>query len=82
MLDKSGDDVVGLITVQVISSIQSSLSISAVTVLRPIIVSFGFVIVIVIACRFCAKPLEFAVRSWLRKGFAKESVKWCQLQQS
>lgn len=47
------DDVVGLIMVQVISNLGTSArSLNSITVVRPIVVSIGLVIVLLLACRF------------------------------
>ena len=52
------DDLVGLVMVQVISSLgQARSSFSAVTVVRPIFVSIGFTIVIPLLCIFVVKPI-------------------------
>lgn len=52
------DDVVGLVMVQVISNIgENSGSFSAVTVVRPLAVSFGLAIAVPLACRLVAQPL-------------------------
>lgn len=56
------DDVVGLVMVQVISNIgENSDSFRAVTVVRPLAVSFGLAIAVPLACRLVAQPLT----SWL-----------------
>lgn len=52
------DDVVGLVMVQVISNIgETAGSFSAVTVVRPLAVSFGLAIAVPLACRAVAQPL-------------------------
>lgn len=52
------DDVVGLVMVQVISNIgETAGSFSAVTVVRPLAVSFGLAIAVPLACRLVAQPL-------------------------
>ncbi|KAL2808340.1 Sodium/hydrogen exchanger family-domain-containing protein [Aspergillus granulosus] len=52
------DDVVGLVMVQIISNLGGSGdSFSAVTVIRPLFVSLGFGIGVVLACRFLARPV-------------------------
>lgn len=52
------DDVVGLIMVQVISNLGGSRSsISPTTVVRPILVSLAFTVVLPLACRYFVKPL-------------------------
>lgn len=60
------DDVVGLVMVQIISNLggssPSSSSFSAVTVIRPLLVSIGFAIFVFLLCAFCLGPL-------LRKAF-------------
>ncbi|KAI9739313.1 MAG: hypothetical protein M1834_007526 [Cirrosporium novae-zelandiae] len=53
------DDVVGLIMVQVISNLgQSASALKAVTIIKPIMVSFALVIVLVLVCRFILMPLH------------------------
>ncbi|KAL2852105.1 Sodium/hydrogen exchanger [Aspergillus pseudoustus] len=52
------DDVVGLVMVQIISNLGGSGdSFSAVTVVRPLFVSLGFGVGVVLACRFVARPI-------------------------
>ncbi|OKL58483.1 hypothetical protein UA08_06036 [Talaromyces atroroseus] len=53
------DDVVGLVMVQVISNLggNDDASISAVTIIRPVIVSIGFAAGIFLLCSFCLKPV-------------------------
>ncbi|OBT80928.1 hypothetical protein VF21_00135 [Pseudogymnoascus sp. 05NY08] len=59
------DDVVGLVMVQVISNIgETANSFSAVTVVRPLAVSFGLAIVVPLACRLVAQPLT----TWLNSA--------------
>ncbi|OAF58753.1 hypothetical protein VC83_06107 [Pseudogymnoascus destructans] len=63
------DDVVGLVMVQVISNIgETSESFSAVTVVRPLAVSFGLAIAVLLSCRLVAQPLT----TWLN-GVRKSS---------
>jgi Kef-type K+ transport system membrane component KefB len=51
------DDVVGLVMVQIISNLGASgASISAVTVVRPLLISVGFAVCTPLACLFVAKP--------------------------
>lgn len=57
------DDVVGLIMVQVISNLGSG-SFDAVTVVRPIMVSLAFAIVIPIVCRFIVAPATVRLNSY------------------
>jgi hypothetical protein len=52
------DDVIGLVMVQVISNLgHTANSFGAVTVIRPLAVSFGLAIAVLIACRLVAQPL-------------------------
>ncbi|KAF4227819.1 hypothetical protein CNMCM6805_002574 [Aspergillus fumigatiaffinis] len=52
------DDVVGLVMVQIIPNLDgSSDSFSAVTVIRPLFVSIGFGVGVVLVCRFVARPI-------------------------
>ena len=51
------DDVVGLIMVQVISTLGSSPAFNAVTVIRPVFVSLAFGILLPAACRFMVLPI-------------------------
>ncbi|KAL3459485.1 Sodium/hydrogen exchanger [Aspergillus heterothallicus] len=52
------DDVVGLVMVQIISNLGAGGdSFSAVTVIRPLFVSLGFGVGVVLACRFVARPI-------------------------
>ncbi|KAL3427918.1 sodium/hydrogen exchanger family protein [Phlyctema vagabunda] len=55
------DDVIGLIMVQVVSNLgtATSSSFSPVTVVRPIAVSIGFVILVPLVCIFLVKPITF-----------------------
>ncbi|KAJ4013964.1 hypothetical protein NW752_005676 [Fusarium irregulare] len=57
------DDVVGLIMVQVISNLGGG-SFDAVTVVRPIMVSLAFAIVIPIMCRFVVAPATVRLNSY------------------
>lgn len=50
------DDVIGLVMVQIISNLGGS-SISPTTVVRPILVSIAFAVVLPLACRYFVKPL-------------------------
>ncbi|KAI9849432.1 MAG: hypothetical protein M1837_004052 [Sclerophora amabilis] len=51
------DDVVGLVLVQVISNLGTSgSSFDAVTVVRPIVISIGLVIVLLLFCHFAVRP--------------------------
>jgi len=56
------DDIVGLIMVHVIPNVGSSASsFSSVTVIRPVAVSIGFVVVLLLACRLVIKPLTLCL---------------------
>jgi len=58
------DDVIGLIMVQVISNFGgSAASISAVTVIRPVMVSLAFAVVVPLACRYIIKPTTLWLNS-------------------
>ena len=61
------DDVVGLVMVQVISNIGKDGNVSAITIVRPIAVSVGFVVIVILFCRLVAKRVLF----WrIEKGFS------------
>jgi hypothetical protein len=52
------DDVVGLVMVQIISNLGgSAASFSAVTVIRPVFVSIGFAVGLLLLCAFCLQPV-------------------------
>ncbi|KEF53526.1 uncharacterized protein A1O9_10501 [Exophiala aquamarina CBS 119918] len=52
------DDVVGLIMVQVISNLGSGPnSFKAISVVRPVFVSFGFAVVLILICKYACKPI-------------------------
>ncbi|KAL5042944.1 hypothetical protein BDW71DRAFT_131793 [Aspergillus fruticulosus] len=56
------DDIVGLVMVQIISNLGGSGdSFSAVTVVRPLFVSLGFGLGVVLACRFVLQPILLRV---------------------
>jgi hypothetical protein len=57
------DDVVGLIMVQVISNLGGD-SFDAITVVRPVMVSLAFAIVIPILCRFIVVPVTVRLNSY------------------
>lgn len=64
------DDIVGLILVQVVSNLgDMGASFSSIIVIRPIAVSIGLVVGLIIICRFIVKPLTL----WLA-GRMKEST--------
>jgi Kef-type K+ transport system membrane component KefB len=56
------DDVVGLVMVQVISNLGDG-ALTPITVVRPIAVSIGFGIVILLGCRFIVKPVSLWINS-------------------
>lgn len=59
------DDVVGLVMVQVISNLGGTgAPVSAVTVVRPVLVSVAFVVVAVILCRFLVRPVTVVLNTW------------------
>ncbi|KAJ9157849.1 Cation/H+ exchanger [Pleurostoma richardsiae] len=59
------DDVIGLVMVQVISTLgRSGASVSAVTVVRPVLVSVAFAVVAAVACRFVIRPITLALNNW------------------
>ncbi|KAK9413481.1 putative Sodium/hydrogen exchanger family-domain-containing protein [Seiridium unicorne] len=56
------DDVVGLVMVQIVSSLgKGNTEISPVTVIRPILVSLAFAVLVPLACRFLLNPFMSAV---------------------
>lgn len=57
------DDVVGLIMVQVISNLGGD-SISAITVVRPVLVSVAFAVIVPLACRFLVKPITMVLNQY------------------
>ncbi|RFU78552.1 sodium hydrogen exchanger [Trichoderma arundinaceum] len=58
------DDVVGLVMVQIISNLgSSSTSISAITVVRPLLVSIAFTVCAPLVCVFVAKPVTLWLNS-------------------
>ena len=65
------DDIVGLIMVQVMSNLGTSAkSLNTITIVRPVVVSIGLVIILLLACRFLV--LRFTI--WLdkqRKSFPR-----------
>ena len=73
------DDVVGLVMVQVISNLgQKSADISAVTIVRPIMVSLAFAVISPIICVVLAKPLTSwisTLRSKRRSGFLDKTLR-------
>ncbi|KAH0529772.1 hypothetical protein TsFJ059_004480 [Trichoderma semiorbis] len=62
------DDVVGLVMVQIISNLGSSgAEISAVTVVRPLLVSVAFAVCAPLVCVLMAKPFTLWLNSWRMK---------------
>lgn len=59
------DDVVGLVMVQVISNLGGG-DIGAVTIIRPILVSVAFAIIVPLICRFAVKPVTIML-NWYRE---------------
>lgn len=51
------DDIVGLVMVQIISSLGAGSTFSAITVVRPVFVSIAFAVLIPLVCLFVAKPV-------------------------
>ncbi|CAG8225816.1 unnamed protein product [Penicillium olsonii] len=50
------DDVVGLVMVQIISNLGGNSSFDAVTVIRPVFVSLGFAVGLLLLCAYCLGP--------------------------
>jgi Kef-type K+ transport system membrane component KefB len=62
------DDVVGLVMVQVISNLGGDVaSFSVVTVIRPVFVSIGFAIGLLLLCAFCLQPALRKLLTWKEK---------------
>lgn len=59
------DDVVGLVMVQIISSLGASSDFTAVTVIRPVFVSIAFGVLVPLICLFFAKPIMLKVSEFL-----------------
>ncbi|KAG7416812.1 Na(+)/H(+)-K(+) antiporter GerN [Fusarium oxysporum f. sp. rapae] len=57
------DDVIGLIMVQVISNLGGD-AFDAITVVRPVVVSLGFAIIIPVLCRFIVLPLTVRLNAF------------------
>lgn len=77
------DDVFGLMMVQVISNLGQASSFDPVTVVRPVMVSIGFAVLLPVLCRWVVKPLTLKVdlsrpedeTSWLQRlVYSKGSV--------
>lgn len=61
------DDVVGLVMVQIISSLGEGSTFSEVTVIRPVFVSIAFALLIPMLCLFVAKPVLVNARKFLAR---------------
>jgi Kef-type K+ transport system membrane component KefB len=59
------DDIVGLIMIRIISILGDTGSMDAITILRPIIVSFSLVAFLLLLCRFALLPLN---KFWLNRA--------------
>lgn len=59
------DDVVGLVMVQVVSNLgQSGASFTAVTVVRPLLVSLAFALLVPVTCLYVARPVTRRLGAW------------------
>lgn len=61
------DDVVGLIMVQIISSLGAGSEFSAITVIRPVFVSIAFGVLIPLICLFVARPIMLKASGYLER---------------
>lgn len=61
------DDVVGLIMVQIISSLGAGSSFTEITVIRPVFVSIAFAVLIPLICLFIAKPAMQGACNYLER---------------
>jgi Kef-type K+ transport system membrane component KefB len=61
------DDVVGLIMVQIISSLGAGSSFNEITVIRPVFVSIAFAVLIPLICLYIAKPIMLGGNDFLRQ---------------
>jgi len=62
------DDVVGLIMVQIISSLGAGSTFTEITVIRPVFVSIAFAVLIPLICLYIAKPLILSANDYLRQS--------------
>ena len=62
------DDVVGLIMVQIISSLGAGSSFNEITVIRPVFVSIAFAVLIPLICLYVAKPMMLSANDYLRQS--------------
>lgn len=61
------DDVVGLIMVQIISSLGAGSSFNEITVIRPVFVSIAFAVLVPLICLYVAKPIVLGANDHLRQ---------------
>jgi Kef-type K+ transport system membrane component KefB len=61
------DDVVGLIMVQIISSLGAGSTFTEITVIRPVFVSIAFAVLIPLICLYVAKPIMLGANDHLRQ---------------
>lgn len=61
------DDIVGLIMVQIISSLGAGSTFTEVTVIRPVFVSIAFAVLIPLICLFIAKPILLGANDCLQQ---------------
>ena len=81
------DDIAGLVLVQVVSNLSASRdTISVATILRPILVSLGFVVVVVLGCKYVISPLTQQIRgraspappfAKLARNLPSDSIAFC-----
>lgn len=62
------DDVVGLIMVQIISSLGAGSTFTEITVIRPVFVSIAFAVLIPLVCLFIAKPILLGANDFLKQS--------------
>lgn len=61
------DDIVGLIMVQIISTLGGDTPFNAITVIRPVFVSIAFAVVVPLICVFVAKPLTLVANDHIQQ---------------
>ncbi|KAI1857921.1 hypothetical protein JX265_010951 [Neoarthrinium moseri] len=77
------DDVVGLVMVQIVASLGGgNIDISPATVIRPILVSLAFAVVLPLACRWILKPSIAKIEDLQRRHADGRVVKAMKTQQS
>jgi Kef-type K+ transport system membrane component KefB len=71
------DDVVGLVMVQVISNfgIKSHSSLGPITIIRPVLVSLAFAIVVPLMCKFIVKPIRLLLSNRGQHGYIPTSLR-------